>query len=363
MEPIFYPYPMSNPILKFRNKLNASEITEPIQVDVMIGPEAMKSLLNTVLMKESDYIFYYKEERITTELSVIVQKYELSLEEEIIIEYIDNKEVEADKTIECDDVVKKLCVFQEKVYYLTYSGDVFELEYIDDTSKSKNKSSRKKTENKKFIGLFSDERLLGFTNNEIYDILENEVIHTSEEEIRCCASIEKDVVVSTSNSIYLISEYPDRIVQDKEIFPRRLEVTDNHIYWLQEYDKFCTFDRSSRSISSQNIGSGAVCFSINNREVHIGTSNNTIVKIRDNLVKKYQIPTRYISQILTYQDSITCVSQHSLFSILFDEKDNLVEKGVLIIPGQINSIIMHDNRFYIANDNKISIFSMERLKI
>ncbi|KAM0680926.1 hypothetical protein GINT2_000708 [Glugoides intestinalis] len=344
---------MTISIINFKNKLDSSEATLPLQVDTSIDLTSLKSLLNHLLSRNSEYLFYYNDERFSTDLFSLIQKWSLSAEEEVCIHFIDTKDIQADHITECADVVISIEHFGGKIYYLTFEGSVFELGNQEEL----------KYHDARIKGLLAGEKLFGFSKHSIFDIISGEEVYKFDEEIRCCSIFKKDIVIGSGSFIYILTGNTLKTIWKDALLVRDILVTQDQVIWIQEYDSIFTFDRGLEKTNTYQAGCSLTSLALSEKGIICTTANNTTIVITDKKVSKHDFPVRYSTRVEKYMSGFVFVSQHSVISMIYNETDGFIEKAVLPVNDQINSILIDNGFLYIANGNVISSFCTSRLKL
>lgn len=345
---------MTISIINFKNKLDSSEATLPTQVDTNMDVASLKSLLNHLLCRNSEYLFYYNDERFTTDLSSLIEKWSLSAEEELCIHFVDTKDIQADHITECADVVTSMAQFGGKIYYLTFDGSIFEL------------GLEEKLEfhySAKIKRLFAGEKLFGFTKNTIFDILSGEEIHSTEEEIRCCSVFEKDIVIGCEKSIYILNGSTLKTVWKNASLIRDILITPNQVIWIQEHDSIFIFDRKIEKANTYKADCTLTSLCLFDQRIISTTANSVAVVVKEKMITKYSFPIRYATNVQAYMSGFIFVSQYNIVSMTYNETDGFVEKIILPVNDQINSVLVYNDFLHIANGNRILSFCASRLKL
>lgn len=337
---------MNSHLIQFKNKNNPNEKTEKIQIDDSTDVIALSSILSTLLSKETNFFFYFQNQRITCDISSIISKHKLSLEETIEIEYIDEEDFKADSVKECNDVVIQMSYFDGKIFYLTFSGNIFSF----DSNKALGNSKK---------GIFSH-----FSYDEycLYNLEDDSLIHRFDKKIQTGYCFDRNIVIATDNSIYLGNNDGFISIKDHSTFIRSPKINDENIYWIEDYNKLVIYNLSKSEFSTITSEYSLNNIVLSNSKVYISTANNKILEIYQNNVKEYDIKSRFSNCILSIGSNIIYTTQNEIISCSLDSFE-LLEKHFHKTHGQIHSIETDGKHIYVANDNIISVFLRSTLKV
>lgn len=365
-------------LVTFTNKLNPSEITEKLQIDQSSDTSFLISLLNTLLSKNSNYFFYYKNERIIEKLENVIKKWNLSTEEVLNIDYVDEKDVTADEVINCDDVVISTSIFNNILYYITYYNKVY---YFYNNKIIK----LDKFINKKIIGVFRTKSNIHFyTLKEILN-LNNEIIYSSKEDICCCTGFEDDIIIATRSTISISKDNSnsDRDnaltldnsnnkdnkndtslvldIKNKDIINSNIQsikANKEIICWIDQYNTIAILSRTDNSYKKYKVD---LCLNeieiFENKIIGI-TSNNKFVSINleNRNISTFYNNFRFCNHILNVEGRIVVSTPN--FILIYENDNNFVESSVIPIKGQINCINSNGSNLYVGNDTNISKFNL-----
>lgn len=334
---------MNSHLVQFRNRKNLSEKTEKVQIDDNTDISTLSTILNSLLSTNSTYFFYFQNQRITSDLLSIIDKYNLSNEDVIEIDYIDEDSFHSDSFKECSDVVIDISYFDGKIYYLTFTGEVFEFN-----------SAEPLTNNRK--GIFSK---YAFDDYSLYSIEGNTIIHTFTEKIICGYSIDQTIVVATEENIFLGNLGNFVSIRKHNSFVRALKMNDKNIYWLEEYNKIFTYDFDNQETSVIKTEYSLNDLAISGSKVFVTTANNKILEVHLNSIREYDIKPRLSNYILTLNNSILYTTQNEIITC----SSEFDEKNYHRVKGQINTIETDGKNIYVANDNVISVFKKSSLQM
>lgn len=344
---------MSNPIIQLRNK-HKDEVTDPLQVDMSSDSAFFSDILNTLFSRESNYVFYYKNERLVQNLDGAIRKHNLSIEHVIQIDYIDEEDMECDFSKDCSDTIVGVEWFGNSLFYVTYRGLVFSLNDTLECSLSGIK------------GIFCGKRLFGFSSHSVYDIEENREIYRFEEEIRSCgASNDGTVAVAADDKIFLLrtdhlvdSEAQKSLTIATLGFPRSVFLSDHVVYWAEDYNKVSFYDIERDTKKTISCGCAINNLLVCGARIFGTTANSKIVVISGDGVEEKEISLRLSNHIRMVGNVILYSTQHEIIGL---NCDNLQEISFFRVSGQINGVASSDEMVYVANNQKISGFLKSRL--
>lgn len=338
-------------IVQLRNRTNLNEVTDQILLESNTDVEKFASLTNALFQKDSSYIFYYKNRRLVSTIEPIIQEFELNEEEVIFIDFIDEKDILADKVVELDDTVVSVCSLNSDVYYLTYEGDVFQL---GKTEKFLNK----------FSHLVAGSNLIGADECRIFNVLKNEPIHTFEDHIRSISSFNELIAVATTSEVFIIdqSNFDIKKVADGQILPRSVTVHDSVLAWISNYNQINIYKLDTLEMNCFKTDCTVINLCIANDLVVATTSNNQIVTVSANKISNIQTDQRSIQFAIPSNNLFLLASQYNVLSCSFTDSSTISEHAFFKLKGNINGIASDSKNVYIANDNKITIYELNRFK-
>lgn len=338
---------MNDLIVKLHNRNNKDELFGPLQLSSASDSSSLAEFLNTIKTDKSTYIFYFKDERIITNLEFIRQKNNFSNEEIMEITYIDEKDIKPDYTMYFDDVVRSIVNFDKSLYIVTYNGKV----YCEDKIIMDN-----------ICNIFASSKLFAFDNYRVFDLLQNKPVFKSEFPIHCCTADEANnfIVIGTDKLIYCLKY---RIEADlfEEIIspiktnqaPREIFMKHKNIYWIEGHNKILIFN--IESMTTNVLRSNCTISSIMafNSEIYATTFNNKILKFSNEIVVDYAIDSRFSNCLRSMNDKLIYSTQHhvSVWNI-----QSMSEMTFLKVDGQINDLLLKDGTIFVANDNKVDGF-------
>ncbi|ELA42234.1 uncharacterized protein VICG_00633 [Vittaforma corneae ATCC 50505] len=354
---------MSSILVKFANKLRPCQSTEVLQVDSSADRLFLTSLLNTILHTNSQYFLFYKNERILENLISIIEKCNLCTEDVLDIDYIDEKDIGADSSMHCSDVVRSFALFQDKLFYLTYEGKIFEVD--QDQLVTKNEIYMKN--NSRTVGIFVGRELYGYASDSIFKVDGGGFLEVPDE-IRCCSAYKKHIAVGCANSIYLVNADLNTIekIAGKPALGasvRSIQMNSDIVAWIQGHGSICIYERSTKSIKVHKTPGGLTALKIHDGNLVALSSCHLIIKIslESGKIDEYINTFRYSNALELKGNAVIHASQKY---VAVERINNGVCNGtsdiILAVHGQINSIILIGSSLYVAHDNAISRVSLER---
>lgn len=344
---------MNSLVIKFTNKLRPNEYTSELQIDQSIDIDGLTTLLNTITNKETEYFFFYKNQRIYENLAKMAEKYSLNIEEIQNIEFIDQKDIKADHLIECDDVVISLVSKNDEVFYLTYTGNVYRYD---------NNTKINMTEMKIRRIVSSDRMLLGISDKYILDIENNKIIYESDDMIQSIDVFDNTIAVASNDKIILISDgNPTEVHSGDDLYIREVKINSIMVSWIQKHNTigfYCFENKKVDFIVSKCCLHKLRLFE---DKIVSTTGDNMILIVEDLKCRYVDVPYRLSSSIKPYKSGFFYSSQHDIILVDVSDESKLKEQMILKVEGQVNDILVVGDSILIANDNFISKFKIKEM--
>lgn len=362
---------MSSFIVKLFNISSKENSIDPMQIDKSASVSSLTHLLNTISQTTTTYLFYYNSERINDNLESIIEKYKLNSEEIIEIGYVDEKDIQSDFVIDCNDTVIGLTYYNGELYYLEFNGEVY----------SQNKEFRY-TSNK-IRGIFSGSRLYGYSDYSIFDLIDNIEIFRFDQKLRGCSASKNDpetIVASTSTNIYCIdlkNLLPLELINKRVLnlnnlnkkdtlpnenfviitknIPKCVYLVDKIIYWIEGYNNVILYDmlnQRTRTFSSNYAINRLLPYS---NMIFASTAHKRIIKFGGAETEEFETFSRFSNHLICQGSNIIYSTQHE---VIFLSSQTMNEVRFYRSQGQINCLEVSDTLLFIANDQKIDVLKL-----
>lgn len=333
---------MNNVVIRLQNRNQKEIISDPIQVDIKSNKGILTALTNTLIGKEADYIFFYKESRLTEDLEGILKN--ADLEETLVIEYMDENEMKSDLEVTCKDTVVDLLFDGTHLYYLLYDGTLLSL------------NDELKCNIKNIKGVFKNRRVYCFTTFSIFEVTTEENLFTIQEQIRSAISFSYDnkefVAIAIDNGIHIYDciDHSSIFISDLNR-PRNLMFDGACLCWIEGFNIFIKYDYKSKEMTSKKLKGIVNDFCTDGIYHYFSTSDNVILKLVDDRIEERFIEER-MSKFISYDKEYQTLVISGQHSILILNPENLEEIKYYVIQDQVNCISVGD-MIYVGSGCKI----------
>lgn len=352
-------------VIQFRNRNSPACITDALQLDLSAQMPHLTACLNTLLATETEYIFYYENCRLTSDIRSVIEKYALDTEHAIVIDYMDTRQQEADLNEPFDDVVTGLCCHKGRLYASTYSGRLYSVAEDAFGQAESGKRPEATVDVRMIVG---DLRIYAATEDSVVDLETGQAMASQlDSKIACLAThgdsialgmedkrillIFADEEAATSGDTRIIDMVPTNS------FFRSIALAEDALYWVESLNVIFRYDLETKSKQHHSAELTITSIRVEKDVIYAATSNSKLVVVANGSLSVHDVSTRLVDKILVGNGILLLVAQYSI--AVLDQK-TLEEKTCLFFDEQVNASVLGSDKLFVASGSSISAFFLTR---
>ncbi|KAI4291624.1 hypothetical protein PAPHI01_0898 [Pancytospora philotis] len=342
-------------VVQLRDLQDHAVITEPLQMDASSDVAALGAYLNTILEKDSAYLFYYCGDRITASVADTMEKHGLGSENTIVIDYVDIKDQKEDSEVQVDDVVVELAVYGDKLYAVLYNGALLDVHGAREICCG-------------VTSAVGGSDLFFATGCEVKRAHEVDgSLAVAEEPVwtfggfvhALVASGEALVAGSEKKQIQLISAEKRELLYTEDTF-RALSLAGSALLWVESLDVVVRHSLTNGKRRTYFTKHPVTAVAAAGDTVYAATSDGVLLVLGDGETRSQPVGLRCVDRILVHGNTLLLASQNAVISV---DANTLSERACFYFDEQINAIAIAADMLYVANGCKIAGYKLERFGV